>query len=73
MESDSCKKHLFDSIFQLQGALADIEQEKFEMQKEHTKGIQDILEDTNRRLQKMEMEYNEQVDKHVSHTVMLSG
>ncbi|PIK46778.1 putative centrosomal protein [Apostichopus japonicus] len=52
----------------LQGALADIEQEKFEMQKEHTKGIQDILEDTNIRLQKMEMEYNEQVDKHVSHT-----
>ncbi|PIK53212.1 putative centrosomal protein [Apostichopus japonicus] len=50
----------------LQGALADIEQEKFEMQKEHTKGIQDILEDTNIRLQKMEMEYNEQVDKHAT-------
>lgn len=55
---------------QLQGALADIEQEKFEMQKEHTKGIQDILEDTNNRLQKMETEYSNQVEKHVSLNVI---
>lgn len=40
--------------------IAEFEQEKFEMQKQHTKNIQDILDDTNTRLQKMEKEYGQQ-------------
>ncbi|XP_013402833.1 centrosomal protein of 112 kDa [Lingula anatina] len=40
--------------------VADFEQEKFDMQKQHTKNIQELLEDTNGRLQKMEHEYSEQ-------------
>jgi centrosomal protein CEP112 len=39
---------------------AEFEQEKFEMQKQHTKNIQGILDDTNARLQKMEKEYGQQ-------------
>lgn len=44
--------------FQLHAAVAAVEQEKFEMQKKHTENIQDLLEDTNGRLAKMEAEYN---------------
>eukprot|EP00057_Strongylocentrotus_purpuratus_P028042 XP_011682516.1 PREDICTED: centrosomal protein of 112 kDa [Strongylocentrotus purpuratus] len=50
----------------LHDAVADYEQEKFEMQKKQTSAIQDILEDTNDKLQKMEMEYNAQVESHIS-------
>uniref|UniRef100_A0A673C8B2 Centrosomal protein 112 n=1 Tax=Sphaeramia orbicularis TaxID=375764 RepID=A0A673C8B2_9TELE len=39
-------------------AVAKIEQEKFELQKKHTENIQELLEDTNLRLAKMEAEYN---------------
>ncbi|XP_033631241.1 centrosomal protein of 112 kDa-like isoform X2 [Asterias rubens] len=46
--------------------MADFEQEKFEMQKQQTKAIQDILDDTNTRLHKMELEYNTQVDNHAA-------
>ena len=53
-------------VFQLHENMADFEQEKFEMQKQQTKAIQDILDDTNTRLHKMELEYNTQVDNHVS-------
>ncbi|XP_070580132.1 centrosomal protein of 112 kDa-like isoform X2 [Ptychodera flava] len=45
----------------LHDAIADFEQEKFDMQKQHTKNIQELLDDTNARLQKMEGEYNAQV------------
>lgn len=38
--------------------MAKMEQEKFEMQKKHTENIQELLEDTNVRLAKMEAEYN---------------
>ncbi|XP_072168170.1 centrosomal protein of 112 kDa-like [Diadema setosum] len=48
----------------LHEAVADLEQEKFEMQKKQTSAIQDILEDTNTKLAKMEAEYNAQVDSH---------
>ena len=40
--------------------MGEFEQEKFEMQKHHTKSIQEILDDTNARLQKMEKEYSQQ-------------
>lgn len=45
-------------VFQLHAAVAAMEQEKFEMQKKHTESIQELLEDTNARLAKMEAEYN---------------
>lgn len=45
-------------VFQLHAAVAAMEQEKFEMQKKHTENIQELLEDTNARLAKMEAEYN---------------
>ncbi|XP_077316789.1 centrosomal protein of 112 kDa isoform X2 [Lithobates pipiens] len=38
-------------------AVADMEQEKFELQKKHTENIQELLDDTNSRLQKMESDY----------------
>ncbi|XP_036003949.1 centrosomal protein of 112 kDa isoform X2 [Fundulus heteroclitus] len=41
----------------LHAAVAEMEQEKFEMQKKHTENIQELLDDTNRRLAKMESEH----------------
>lgn len=41
----------------LHNAVAEMEKEKFELQKRHTENIQDLLEDTNTRLNKMEGEY----------------
>ncbi|XP_065764765.1 centrosomal protein of 112 kDa isoform X3 [Muntiacus reevesi] len=41
----------------LHNAVAEMEKEKFELQKRHTENIQDLLEDTNVRLNKMEGEY----------------
>ena len=46
--------------------MGEFEQEKFEMQKQHTKSIQEILDDTNARLQKMEKEYSQQTLSTVS-------
>ncbi|XP_071766552.2 centrosomal protein of 112 kDa [Centroberyx gerrardi] len=42
----------------LHAAVTGMEQEKFELQKKHTENIQELLEDTNLRLAKMEAEYN---------------
>ena len=47
-------------LLQINDIVAEFEQEKFEMQKQHTKSIQEILDDTNARLQKMEKEYSQQ-------------
>ncbi|KAM4598291.1 centrosomal protein of 112 kDa [Polymixia lowei] len=44
----------------LHAAVSGMEQEKFELQKKHTENIQELLEDTNRRLAKMEAEYSAQ-------------
>nr|XP_045013925.1 centrosomal protein of 112 kDa isoform X3 [Jaculus jaculus]XP_045013926.1 centrosomal protein of 112 kDa isoform X4 [Jaculus jaculus] len=41
----------------LHSAVAEMEKEKFELQKQHTENIQELLEDTNVRLNKMESEY----------------
>ncbi|KAM7069366.1 centrosomal protein of 112 kDa isoform 1-T1 [Molossus nigricans] len=41
----------------LHNAVAEMEKEKFELQKQHTENIQDLLEDTNTRLNKMEGDY----------------
>ncbi|XP_070245033.1 centrosomal protein of 112 kDa isoform X8 [Bos mutus] len=41
----------------LHNAVAEMEKEKFELQKRHTESIQELLEDTNVRLNKMEGEY----------------
>ena len=45
---------------------ADYEQQKFELQKLHTRNIQEILDDTNARLQRMDAEYNQQAASTVS-------
>ncbi|XP_026064142.1 centrosomal protein of 112 kDa isoform X4 [Carassius auratus] len=45
----------------LYAAVAEMEQEKFDMQKKHTDDIQELLEDTNQRLAKMEAEYSSQM------------
>ncbi|KAM7386838.1 hypothetical protein PAMA_009460 [Pampus argenteus] len=42
----------------LHAVAAEMEQGKFELQKKHTENIQELLEDTNLRLAKMEAEYN---------------
>lgn len=36
------------------------EKEKFDMQKQHTKAFQDLVEETNMKLKRVECEYNEQ-------------
>ncbi|XP_036984002.2 centrosomal protein of 112 kDa [Artibeus jamaicensis] len=41
----------------LHSAVAEMEKEKFDLQKQHTENIQELLEDTNARLSKMEGEY----------------
>ncbi|CAH6776341.1 Cep112 [Phodopus roborovskii] len=41
----------------LHNAVAEMEKEKFELQKRHTETIQELLEDTNMRLNKMEGDY----------------
>lgn len=50
-----------------------MEQEKFELQKKHTKSIQELLEDTNVRLAKMESEYNARLQGTVSVFVISGG
>ncbi|XP_042112472.1 centrosomal protein of 112 kDa isoform X14 [Ovis aries] len=45
----------------LHTAVAEMEKEKFELQKRHTENIQELLEDTNVRLNKMEGEYAAQM------------
>ncbi|XP_028267535.1 centrosomal protein of 112 kDa isoform X5 [Parambassis ranga] len=42
----------------LHAAVTEMEQEKFELQKKHTENIQELLDDTNLRLAKMESEHN---------------
>ncbi|XP_061471567.1 centrosomal protein of 112 kDa isoform X3 [Rhineura floridana] len=42
-------------------AVAEMEKEKFDLQKKHTENIQELLEDTNARLSKMEAEYLAQI------------
>ncbi|KAM5135845.1 centrosomal protein of 112 kDa [Mantella aurantiaca] len=49
-------------------AVADMEQEKFELQKKHTENIQELLDDTNSRLLKMESDYVTQT-KSTAHTM----
>lgn len=58
-ESTEVRNNQFEK--KMNDMIAEFEQEKFEMQKQHTKNIQDILDDTNTRLQKMEKEYGQQM------------
>ncbi|KAK6478152.1 centrosomal protein of 112 kDa-like isoform X1 [Huso huso] len=44
----------------LHNVVTEMEQEKFKLQKKHTENIQELLEDTNSRLSKMEAEYSAQ-------------
>jgi len=46
--------------------MAETEREKYELQKSHTRNIQELLDDTNRRLAAMEDEYNSQTQATVS-------
>lgn len=57
---------LYILYFQLHVAVAEIEQEKFELQKKHAESIQELLDDTNLRLAKMELEHNAQAQAAVS-------
>ncbi|CAG5133659.1 unnamed protein product, partial [Candidula unifasciata] len=57
-ESNEARRNDFDK--RLHDAMAEFEQVKFELQKQHTQNIQEILDDTNNRLQHMEAEYSQQ-------------
>ncbi|XP_046339268.2 centrosomal protein of 112 kDa-like isoform X3 [Haliotis rufescens] len=61
--SDS-RKNEYDK--KLHDTTAHFEQEKFEMQKQHTRNIQEILDDTNARLQRMEKEYTQQMSSNTN-------
>jgi centrosomal protein CEP112 len=50
-------------LVQLHDKIAEYEQEKFDMQKKHTQEIQEILDETNARIGKMESENNQQVEE----------
>lgn len=58
-------------LLQLHAAVTEMEQEKFELQKKHTQNIQELLEDTNLRLAKMEAEYNARSQATVSTGIAL--
>lgn len=51
---------------QLHTAAAEMELEKFELQKKHSDNIQELLEDTNLRVAKMEAEYSSRSQATVS-------
>lgn len=53
-------------LLQLHAAVTEMEQEKFELQKKHTENIQELLDDTNLRLAKMEAEHNSRSQATVS-------
>uniref|UniRef100_A0A3B5M0X0 Centrosomal protein 112 n=1 Tax=Xiphophorus couchianus TaxID=32473 RepID=A0A3B5M0X0_9TELE len=57
----------------LHATVAEMEQEKFEMQRKHTENIQELLDDTNRRLAKMESEHNtrSQANEKIMHELEL--
>ncbi|XP_005734706.1 centrosomal protein of 112 kDa isoform X3 [Pundamilia nyererei] len=55
-QSADCLKNEWEK--KLHAAVTEMEQEKFELQKKHTQNIQELLEDTNIRLAKMESDYN---------------
>ncbi|XP_023204176.1 centrosomal protein of 112 kDa isoform X1 [Xiphophorus maculatus] len=57
----------------LHATIAEMEQEKFEMQRKHTENIQELLDDTNRRLAKMESEHNtrSQANEKIMHELEL--
>ncbi|XP_060757346.1 centrosomal protein of 112 kDa isoform X4 [Neoarius graeffei] len=57
-QSADCLKNEWEK--KLHTLVAQMEQEKFELQKKHTDSIQELLEDTNQRLAKMEAEYGSQ-------------
>ncbi|XP_053390844.1 centrosomal protein of 112 kDa-like isoform X3 [Mercenaria mercenaria] len=57
-ETNTTKRQEFEK--KINDIVSEFEQEKFDMQKQHTKNIQEILDDTNARLQKMEREYSQQ-------------
>ncbi|GFS06657.1 centrosomal protein of 112 kDa-like [Elysia marginata] len=57
-ESNETRRNEFEK--KLHDVMSEFEQEKFELQKQHTQNIQEILDDTNGRLQRMEAEYSQQ-------------
>lgn len=62
----------FFLISQLHAAAAEMELEKFELQKKHSDNIQELLEDTNHRVAKMEAEYNSRSQATVSTGTVIS-
>ncbi|KAG8450164.1 hypothetical protein GDO86_002699, partial [Hymenochirus boettgeri] len=63
-QSTECLKNEWEK--KLHGAVAEMEQDKFELQKRHTENIQELLDDTNTRLLKMESDYMAQAKATVS-------
>ncbi|XP_074647781.1 centrosomal protein of 112 kDa-like [Tubulanus polymorphus] len=55
-ETDIARRTEYEQ--RLQDAVSEFEQEKIDLQKQHTANIQELLEDTNARLQKMEDDYS---------------
>lgn len=51
---------------QLHATVAEVEQQKFDLQKKHTDSIQELLDDTNHRLAKVEAEYSARTKATVS-------
>ena len=46
--------------------VSEFEQEKFAMQKEHSQNIQELLDETNERLKRIENEYAQKIESSVS-------
>ncbi|XP_055875153.1 uncharacterized protein LOC106078496 isoform X1 [Biomphalaria glabrata] len=59
-DSNETRKNDYEK--KLHELVTEFEQEKFDLQKQHTQNIQEILDDTNDRLQRMEAEYTNQTN-----------
>ncbi len=57
---------MFSITYKLKDIIQDYEAEKFELQKQHTRAFQDLVDETNQRLKKVECEYNQQQNITVS-------
>lgn len=57
---DIAEKKQLDNDRKLKAVIENYEKEKFDLQKQHTKAFQDLVDETNLRLKKVECEYNEQ-------------
>lgn len=61
----TCEKRLMDTEKKFNDMISKYEKDKFEMQVQHAKAFQDLVDETNTRLKRVEQEYNDQQNVNV--------